>query len=202
MWGFEFSLPVLFFLVFVFNVIPAFMPPTWAVLAYYQITQGVGFEGILFLAVSGAFFSTIGRFVLAKWSGPLVAGLFKHTPMKNNVDFAHEALSKKPFASFVFTFLYALSPFPSNAVFIIAGTAKLKLVPIMLGFFIGRVISYAALMYLSVFTIDALNSAFMLENFSNWIIDILGIAITLMFFMVDWKKTLSGVHGLFRKKQN
>ena len=198
MFGIEFSQPVLFLLFFIFNVIPAFMPPTWAVLAYFQITQG---GNILFLAVVGAFFSTIGRFVLAKWSGPVFSKFLNWGHMKHNVEFAHEALSKKPFAAFIFTFLYSLSPFPSNAVFIIAGTAKLKLVSIILGFFIGRVISYAALMYLSVFTIGAIDSAISFDNVSNWVIDILGIALTVMFFLIDWKKTLMGIHGFFKRKK-
>jgi len=186
MFGLELTIPLLGLIVFLVNVIPAFMPPTWIVLAYFYITKG---GDPLMLAVFGALFSTLGRLVLAKWSGPLVSRLLTK-PMKKNVEFAHEKFSEKPFASFFFTFFYALSPFPSNAIFMIAGTAKIRLIPIVFGFFIGRVISYFVLLYLSLFAVGVVNSSLSFEDPLVWAIDLLGIALTIAFFMIDWTKFL------------
>jgi len=181
------------FAVIVLNAVPAFMPPTWVFLAYIHLTSG---GDLLSLALLGAVCSTIGRIILAKWSGPLV-GAFMNKSMRSNAEFAQKELSRKPFASFLFTFLYALSPFPSNAIFILAGTAGLRLAPIISGFFLGRLISYYALLVAAGFTADAVGSQLSLEGNYRWLLDIAGIAATLVFFLVDWKE----IADKFREKK-
>ena len=172
--------------VILLNAVPSFMPPTWVFLAYIHITQG---GDILQLVVLGAICSTIGRIVLAKWSGPLVSQ-FLNKPMKNNAEFAKEKLSHNPLASFVFTFLYALSPFPSNAVFIIAGAAGLGLIPIALGFFLGRLISYYVLVLAAGFTAGAIGMHLVSGASHSWLLDIIGIALSFAFLLIDWKALL------------
>jgi membrane protein YqaA with SNARE-associated domain len=197
MFGIVFSLPLLLAIVFLVNIVPAFMPPTWAILVYYHITQG---EGILELALLGALFSTLGRLMLAEWSGPIFSRFFNKN-MHKNADFTHEMLAKKPLESFAFTFLYALSPFPSNAVFIVAGIAKLRLIPIVSGFFAGRIISYAVLMYLSKFSVEAVSSLLSFDNPLIIAIDLIGIAATIVFFLVDWRIVFSALGGKQEKKK-
>jgi len=180
--------------VIVLNAVPAFMPPTWVFLTYIHLTRG---GDLLSLVLIGAVCSTIGRIILAKWSGPLVSA-FMSKPMHSNAEFAKKELSHKPFSSFIFTFLYALSPFPSNAIFILAGTAGLRLIPIVAGFFLGRLISYYSLLVAAGFTAGAIGPQLSLEGNYRWLLDILGIAATLVFFLVDWKKILD----TFRKKKS
>lgn len=180
--------------VILLNAIPAFMPPTWVFLAYVHLTQG---GDLLSLVVIGAIGSTIGRVILAKWSGPLVSQ-FLNRPMKHNAEFAKQELSHKPFAAGVFTFFYALSPFPSNAVFIIAGAAGLRLVPIAAGFFLGRLISYYTLVLAAGFTADALGPQLAPYEGYRWLLDISGIAAAFVFLLVDWRKLL---HKFLKKQK-
>ncbi len=194
LFGLELSLPVILGIIFLINVIPAFMPPTWVFLAYVYVTQG---GNLIVLAVLGAIASTLGRICLAKWIGPLVSR-FMNKPLKSNVEYARDELEKRPGAEFVITFLYSLSPLPSNTLFIIAGTAKLRLVPIVAGFFLGRVVSYATLMYAAHFTISAIQSSLDPSNPYMWLVDVLGIMLTLALLFIDWKSVL---HGLGKKKK-
>ena len=180
--------------VILLNAIPAFMPPTWVLLAYLHVTQG---GDILQLALVGAICSTIGRIILAKWSGPLVSGIMPK-PMKHNVEYAKKVVSHKPFASFAFSFLYALSPFPSNAVFIIAGVAGLGLIPIAAGFFLGRLISYYLLMLAAGYTAKAIGLHLLMSEGNRWILDLLGIASAVVFLFVDWKSLL---HSFGKRKK-
>lgn len=197
MFGIDFSLPVLLLTVLVINVVPAFMPPTWIVLAYYYATQG---GNVLLLAVLGAVFSTMGRVLLAKGAAPVFGRIFPEQ-LKKNADTARLVFSKNPWASALFTFLYALGPLPSNAIFMIAGTARLKLVPIVIGFFAGRVLSYFLLIHASGLALDLLDDPFSHSNPIGWIIDIAGILVTVVFFLVDWNVILKKVHGWFHRKQ-
>lgn len=193
----EFSLPLILAIVFAINIIPAFMPPTWVFLAYVYLMQG---GNILLLAFLGAIFSTIGRIALAKWSGPLISGLLKNK--KEDIEFAKKTLDKRPRANFLFTFLYALSPFPSNAIFIISGTAKIKLIPIASGFFLGRLISYYALLQIANFTMETVKINLSLENPIMIALDIIGILISIWIFTIDWKKILEKIEQNENKKQN
>lgn len=188
LFGLELSLPVILGIIFLINVIPAFMPPTWVFLAYVYISQG---GNIIALAILGAIASTLGRIALAKWSGPLISR-FLNRPMRNNIEYARDELEKRPGTEFIATFLYALSPLPSNTIFIIAGTAKLRFVPIVAGFFFGRLISYAGLMFAASFTMQAVKASFDLQNPYVWLVDVLGILFTLAILLIDWRSVLQG----------
>ena len=188
LFGLELTLPLILGIIFLINVIPAFMPPTWVFLAYVYVVQG---GNIFVLAILGAIASTCGRVVLAKWVGPLIAR-FLNKPMRNNIEYAREEFEKRPGMEFIVTFLYSLSPLPSNTIFIIAGTAKLRFVPIVAGFFFGRVISYASLMFAANFTAQAIKASFDLQNPYVWLVDVLGILFTLAILLIDWKSVLKG----------
>src|SRR5205085_12650257 len=58
--------------VFLLNLVPAFMPPTWSILAFFLIQFDLP---LLPLAIGGAVAATLGRLVLAlgaRWLGPTV----------------------------------------------------------------------------------------------------------------------------------
>jgi hypothetical protein len=187
----ELTLMLFLIAVIVINAIPAFMPPTWVLLAYYSRGSGVD---LLVLAVLGAVCSTIGRIVLAKWSGPVTYRFFSKS-MARNAEFAHEEAAKHPGAEFVSSFVYALSPLPSNTVFIVTGAANLRLLPIAGGFFAGRVISYYLIMNLVRFSMYQLGRMFSFYDPTAWVLDFLGIALSLLVFTIDWRGLLQRKPG-------
>jgi hypothetical protein len=129
-----------FLLVFGLNVVPFFMPPTWIVLSTLFFLFPQQFNPLL-LALVGAFASTFGRVVLCR-IGVASRRLIGEN-RKKSMDRVGQALRSKRYGGFVLTFLYALSPLPSNAYFITMGTMRCFFFSIFLGFWLGRLISYA-----------------------------------------------------------
>ncbi len=191
--------------VFVINVVPAFAPPTWIVLAYFYINSS---QNILLLVLIGVTASTAGRFVLAKFSG-IIVERFGNKKMKEDMKeirkFLNPDESRKVFfkrKKFYFTFLYSLSPLPSNTLFIAVGSAKLKMKDILLGFFLGRTCSY----FFLVFTTNEIYQAFSdsisgTGSLLTYTIEFIGIIGILAFFLIDWSKYLKKFDSQKKRKK-
>lgn len=131
---------LLFLIVFVLNLIPAFAPPTWMVFSF------IGFRNpasIILLAVVGATAATLGRLVLAKLSRLIIRQKFLSDDTKRNIDSIREGLQGKKRLTFSVFLFYAFSPLPSNYLFIAYGLTNMELKLIALPFFIGRSVSYS-----------------------------------------------------------
>ena len=163
------------------------MPPTWAVLSFFYITYP---QNIWILIIVGVTASTCGRFALAKLAG-YITGKFASKEKRSEFEGIKEKLSGKPLQKFVFTLIYALSPLPSNALFIAFGATKTKLAPVLAGFFVGRVISYLFLVFTAQKVFSSLEST-MQGNASLWtiMIEVIGVIAIIGFFVIDWNKII------------
>jgi membrane protein YqaA with SNARE-associated domain len=173
--------------IFVFNIIPAFAPPTWMTLAFFYITNP---QNIFLLVFIGVTASTVGRYCLAKISNKFIFK-FASKKKKQQMELINIRLAGKPFQKFIFTFLFALSPLPSNALFIAIGATNTKLREILLGFFAGRTLSYLFL----VFTTEKIFSSLSITlegtaTFWTIIIELIGVFAIIFFFIFDWEKLL------------
>jgi membrane protein YqaA with SNARE-associated domain len=132
---------VLFVVVFVLNVLPAFAPPTWTTMSF--IGFAIPNVDFALLAVVAAIAATSGRIVLAKLSRVLVRQRLLSAETRHNVDTIKLGIETRPAVAFG-TFLgYALSPLPSNYLFIAYGLTTLPIVVLAMPFFVGRLVSYA-----------------------------------------------------------
>jgi hypothetical protein len=118
------------------NVMPAFMPPTWSVLAIFHARYQLP---LLPLTVGGAAASAAGRVLLARLS----RGAGEHLPEKdrNNATALATFLEQHPRWQTALVFVYCLGPFPSNSLFIAAGIGRLSLKRVAVIFFVSRAIS-------------------------------------------------------------
>ena len=132
---------LLFILVFILNVVPAFAPPTWVTLSF------VGFSmphaPIAALALIGATAATLGRVTLAKLSRMIVRRRFLDAPTRENIGAIKDGLEKRRVLTFGMFLAYAFSPLPSNYLFIAYGLTTLRLALVAVPFFIGRLASYS-----------------------------------------------------------
>ncbi len=164
------------------NVVPFLMPPTWLVLAFFY--HNYAFD-ILLLAVVGAIASTTGRAMLS------YIGTFSRKAMnkrrRSDMDFVGAAAREHPVKSFLVTFVFSLSPFPSNVYFLGVGMAKARSAAIFTGFFLGRLISYYAMMLTSAFFFTRLEEIFADKLTQIIVIDLIGIVFMVIFMVVDWK---------------
>jgi hypothetical protein len=131
----------LFTVIFVLNVLPAFAPPTWATMSF--IGLAVPDNDYILLSIVAAIAATSGRIVLAKFSRVLVRRRLLSEEARRNVDAIRTGIERQPVLTFG-TFLgYALSPLPSNYLFIAYGITSLPIAFLSLPFFVGRLASYA-----------------------------------------------------------
>jgi len=167
---------------FLVNVIPAFAPPTWIVLSLYEINNPQ--LNSLALAFFGVVGSVAGRFVMYLYS----KALGKHIPQKHadNLDYFRRLIGDKKLGLFFGTFIYSLGPLPSNFLFIASGISGMEILPVIAGFALGRVISYASLAYAS-------SKAFVFFKFLGvenvrHAADLLGIVGAVSIVFIDWRK--------------
>ena len=132
---------ILFFVVFVLNVLPAFAPPTWTTMSF--IGFAIPNVDFALLAVVAAIAATSGRIALAKLSRALVRQRLLSAETQRNVDTIKLGIQSRPVVAFG-TFLgFALSPLPSNYLFIAYGLTTLPIALLAIPFFVGRLVSYA-----------------------------------------------------------
>jgi membrane protein YqaA with SNARE-associated domain len=167
---------------FFVNVIPAFAPPTWIVLSLYKLSHiELNSFAIAFFGVVG---SVAGRLVMYYYSK--VLGKYLPKKGKSHLNYLKKLGKGKNLQLFVLTFLYSLSPLPSNFLFIVSGMSGIKIGPVITGFAIGRLVSYSLLVY-GVFRASTLFRSIGIENIT-FFADILGILASIIIIFVDWKK--------------
>ena len=183
------ALSQLLALIFRLNLIPAFAPPTWMLLAL------VGFEyhhaSALLLAGTGAVAATLGRLTLAKLSHQLTRRKLLSDDDRANIGVIKERLEKRKTLTVGLFLVYAFSPLPSNALFIAYGLTGLPLSRVALPFFIGRLASYGFFIVGGAvagrrFKIDSTTSSIYA---SAWFIgtQLLILGALYCFTRVDWK---------------
>lgn len=182
------ALVILFLVVLLLNVIPAFAPPTWMVFSYlgFRYPQHAGW----LLALVGASAATVGRFLLAKMSRWILRNHWLSESGRANVDAVRTELAKRPTLTFGAFLFYAFTPLPSNYLFIAYGLTALSLVRIVLPFFLGRFVSYL----LWARSAAAISSRLDLEDsetlgyFSVYFVitQLLLLAVVYLFTRVDW----------------
>jgi membrane protein YqaA with SNARE-associated domain len=136
-----YMMSVLFIIVFVLNLLPAFAPPTWTTMSF--IGLAIPNIDVLLLATVAALAATCGRIALAKLSRQIVRQRLLTERSRRNVDAIKTAIENQR-AMTIGTFLgYSLSPLPSNYLFIAYGLTSLPVAFLAIPFFVGRLVSYA-----------------------------------------------------------
>jgi uncharacterized membrane protein YdjX (TVP38/TMEM64 family) len=131
---------ILFLVIFLLNVIPAFAPPTWMVFSFlgFRFPSHMGWS----LALLGAVAAAMGRSLLGKLSRTIVRNHGLSEAAKENVDSLKLELEKRPKLTFGLFLFYAFTPLPSNYLFIAYGLTTMPLIRLVIPFFIGRFVSY------------------------------------------------------------
>jgi len=124
--------------VFVVNLLPAFGPPTWAVLVFFSLDFDLP---AVPLVLGGALAAASGRYVLASGARRLRPRL--SAARLERLDRAQAALSADRRRTAAGLGLFALSPVPSGQLFTAAGLMTVPLLPLTAAFFAGRLVSYS-----------------------------------------------------------
>ena len=136
------TLLAIFAAVFVTNLLPAFAPPTWALLVFFKLQTTVNPLGLVIIGVLGA---VLGRYFLARASSKLGPRLREST--RENLRSAAQLIESKKSINYLTLILFALSPVSSAQLFEAAGLTGINLQPLLMAFVIGRSISYSGYVY-------------------------------------------------------
>jgi hypothetical protein len=124
--------------VFAVNLLPAFGPPTWAVLVFFSLDFDLP---AVPLVVCGALAAASGRLLLATATRRLRPRLSK--ARLEHLDRAQDVASANRLRVGAGLGLFALSPLPSGQLFVAAGLMTVPLLPLTIAFFAGRLVSYS-----------------------------------------------------------
>lgn len=140
-------------LVFAINLLPAFGPPTWAVLVFCSLNFDLP---AVPLVLCGALAAASGRYLLAR-------GTRRLRPRFSRERLAHIArvqasavANRRRTAAGLG--LFALSPVPSGQLFAGAGLMTVPLLPLTAAFFAGRLVSYSIYVGAAAVAADSLGS--------------------------------------------
>lgn len=174
------------------NVIPAFMPPTWTILAFFVTKYDLQ---ILPVVLIGASFATLGRIILAELSGTFFRR-FLPKNLKENYASIGAYLNKNNKITIPLVVAYAFLPIPSNNIFIAAGLAKMRLRLLAASFFAGRLISYTFWVSLTDRLSDNLPDLFSRHyaKTGSIIVEIIGLILIYLLGKIAWKKILKRVN--------
>ncbi len=171
-----------------FNAIPFFAPGTGFVVTFFYVTYDLNLFVLIPIMVLG---STLGRYILAKFTGKL-ASRFLHPERNENLSYFRNQVNKKPFHAFLFTFIYCALPTPSNLIFLSLGASKVNLAPILLGFALGRAVNYtyAALTFSYIYHRIAEELQGSVTSASNIFTQVVTIILFSVFLLIDWKELI------------
>lgn len=124
--------------IFGVNLLPAFGPPTWAVLIFFRLNSDLAAVPLVLL---GALAAAAGRLALATASRRF-RGRFSAKRLES-LEAAEEVLAGSRGKALAGLGLFALSPVPSAQLFVAAGLLRVPLVPLTAAFFAGRLVSYS-----------------------------------------------------------
>jgi len=174
--------------VLLFNLMPAFAPPTWAVLVLFSLNTDL--HPIVIVAV-GAVFAGTGRYLLAR-----ATGLFRNRISKKsltNLEAAQSLLTKNTSRKVLTIGLFVLSPLPSAQLFEAAGLMGVRLLPLTLAFFSGRLVTYNFYVFgASELKAHGIGELITKEFRSVWAIlfQVLMITSVVLLTRINWKKYL------------
>ena len=175
-------------IVFGINLLPAFGPPTWAVLVFTRLHWHLN---PVALVVLGAVAAMAGRYLLARmarhFKGRLPARL------RDNLEDARTLIERKRIGAFALFGIFVISPLPSAQLFLAAGLLDLPLGLLTWAFFLGRLVSYS--IYVSLATLADKQFGGVIDKVfgSPWSIalQLLLLVVVCLLPFVRWRRFLS-----------
>jgi len=177
----------IFFLLVAMNASPILMPPTWIVLSSFY-TIDPSFD-ILTLSVVGATGSLSGRIILMYISR--FFSRFMGTERKSSLDTLAEYMKKKKYGYFSASFLFAMTPLPSNLLFMAYGIMRVKNIAIFAGFWVGRAIAYYVMISISTVTLKPFLELFDDSLVGVLVTDISSVVMIIIFACINWNTLIT-----------
>jgi membrane protein DedA with SNARE-associated domain len=179
---------LLILVIFCINLIPAFMPPTWMILAFFYITFDIKLVPVVLLGAASA---TLGRICLALLARYYFAPVLSARG-KENYKALGTFLNKNRKVSIPLIISYAFIPIPSNQVYMAVGMSHADIRLFATAFFFGRIISYSFWVAAAHKFQDSILAIFVRHFASRQtiLIEIVGLLALWLVSRIPWKDLL------------
>lgn len=179
---------ILFALVLAVNLLPAFGPPTWSIIALYGFSTDLPLIGLVGTAAVAA---ASGRLLLA--FGIRALGGLLPERRRANLQAARTLLTARRSTFWWGLGLFAVSPLPSGQLFVGAGLMRAPLLSFIAAFFSGRIIAYALYGFAARTARGSTAGELIRTHLSDplWIgLELFALMLLLALFRIDWSAIL------------
>jgi hypothetical protein len=175
-------------IVFGINLLPAFGPPTWAVLVYFRFRHGD--IPVPVLIICGALAAAAGRVLLALAFRAL--GTRLPAKRRESLELLGRALGQSRGGLISGFVLFAVAPVPSAQMFEAVGLARIRLGPIVGAFFVGRLVSYSIYVTAANAARDTVTKLFR-KGFTSpqaIAVQVVSVAVLIAIIAIDWPSVI------------
>jgi len=169
------------------NLLPAFGPPTWAVMVFFRLQSQIPAVPLVLI---GAVCATTGRVILA-----LASRRFRHRLSAERLESlaaASELLTGTRGRSLLGLAFFIVSPLPSAQLFMAVGVLEIPLRPVATVFFFGRLATYSIYVAAATVAEHSFGSALTRGFTSPWgvALQVLMLGAVVALVQIDWVKVL------------
>ena len=169
------------------NASPILMPPTWIVLSsFYAIDPALNIPSLSIIGATGAL---IGRIILM-----YISRFFRRfigTERKSSLDTLAEYMKKKKYGYFSASFIFAITPLPSNLLFMVYGIMRVKNISLFAGFWVGRAAAYYIMISISTVTLKPFLELFDDSLVGILVTDVSSLVMIVIFACINWNKLIT-----------
>ena len=166
------------------DLVPFIAPPAWTIMVLLMVKYHLNPWGVLFAGVPG---STLGRYLLSLYI-PKLSGRFIKRHKTDDLEFLGKKLGQKTWRSWLFVFVYSVTPLSTTALFTAAGIAKIKPLKIIPPFFAGKFVSDAIMILTGHYAAtNLLEGTFSPKSIVTAIVGLLVVSALLF---IDWRTLL------------
>ena len=169
------------------DVIPLIAPSAWMVGLVLLVKFHLHPWIVVPLCASG---STLGRYLMSLYI-PRFAGLFIKRHKTDELKFLGKKLSESLWQSWLFVFIYSVTPLSTTALFLAAGVAKVKPSRTLPPYFCGKFLSDAVMIFAGLYAAANFNDLERDTYSPKAIVTmVLGCVVIAGFLFLDWRALL------------
>ena len=172
---------------FAVDLIPVIAPPAWTLMVFFLVKFHLNPWVVLVAGVSG---STLGKYIFSLYV-PKITDKIIRRHKREELEFMGKKLGQKLWQSWLFVFVYSLTPLSTTALFTAAAIAKVKARRMLPPFFAGKFVTDAVLIFTGRYAVRNLTGLVQGAFSAKGILIIVAtLVVTGGFLFVDWRALL------------
>jgi membrane protein YqaA with SNARE-associated domain len=176
-----------FFSALAVDLIPVIAPPAWTLMMFFLVKFHLNPWVVVVMGVSG---STLGKYIFSLYVPKIADQLIKRRK-REELEFMGKKLNQKLWQSWLFVFIYTLTPLSTTVLFTAATIAKVKAGRTVPPFFFGKFVSDAVLIFTGRYAVlnltEIVHGAFSAKGILTIVV---ALVVTGGFLFVDWRAFL------------